>query len=105
VPAVELSVHPDDLAAGAAALRRTHAALRQASAEFAATALRLVPQLGAAAAASAQGGVTGAHEGTGMVADNIATFAQGLTAAAGYYAALDFQALGTVPVEARSRPR
>jgi hypothetical protein len=93
---MELSVRPDDLAASGVALRRAHAALSQASAELAAAALRLVPQLGAEAATSAQGSVTAAHAGAGLVADDIATFAQGLTAAAGYYAALDSHALGTV---------
>jgi hypothetical protein len=93
---VELSVRPDDLAASAAALRRAHAALTQASAEFVATALRLVPQLGAQAAASAQGTVAATERATGTVMDDLSTFARGLTAAAGYYAAVDSHALGRV---------
>jgi hypothetical protein len=90
----QLSVRPDDLATAAAALRRTHATLAQASAEFSATALRLLPQLGVHAAASAQATVSAADQGAQLVEPDIATFAGGLTAVATYYAALDSHALG-----------
>jgi hypothetical protein len=95
---VELSVRPDDLAAAASALRRSHAALAQASAEFVATALRLVPQLGAHAAASAESTLSAADHGAELVEADIATFADGLTAVATYYAALDSHALGRLTV-------
>jgi hypothetical protein len=91
---MELSVRPDDLAAAASALRRSHAALARAGAEFTSTALRLVPQLGAHAAASAQSTLSAADQGAALVEHDIATFADGLTAVAAYYTAIDSQALG-----------
>ena len=98
MPDVELSVRPDDLAAAATALRRAHAGLARAGDELTSSALRLVPQLGPHAAASAQSTLTAAANAGGLVQDDLATFAQGLTTAAAYYAALDSHALGRVTV-------
>ena len=95
---MELSVRPDDLADTAAALRRVHASLSQAGADFAATAARLVPQLGPHAALSAGASVSAADQGTALVEQDIATFADGLMTIATYYAALDAHALGRFTV-------
>lgn len=96
---MELSVRPDDLVAGATALRQAHAALDAARAEFTATAARLYPRLGPQAAETARVAMSAADQGCGLVEDDVASFAQGLTAAAAYYAAVDSHALGRLVVQ------
>jgi hypothetical protein len=91
---VELTVRPDDLAASAAALRRVHDDLAHACADFTAVALRLVPELGPQAADTARTTVVASGHAGESVVDDLATFAQGLTAAAAYYCAIDRHALG-----------
>jgi hypothetical protein len=98
VPAVELSVRPDDLAAGATALRQAHAVLTSARAEFESAALRLAPRLGVQASETARSTLSAAAQGAELVEDDLATFAQGLTAAASYYAAVDGHALGRLTI-------
>jgi hypothetical protein len=95
---MELSVRPDDLATGAAALRQAHAGLAAVCAEFASAALRLVPDLGAQATETARATLVAAEQAGSAVLDDLATFAQGLTAAAAYYAAVDGAALGRAGV-------
>jgi hypothetical protein len=92
--AMELSVRPDDLTTGAAALRQTHAGLAAACEEFTSAALRLVPDLGAQATETARATLAAADQAGSAVLDDLATFAQGVTAAAAYYAAVDATALG-----------
>ncbi len=94
---MQLSVRPDDLAASASALRRTHDDLAAACADFTAVALRLAPDLGPQAAETARTTVVASGHACASVQDDVATFAQGLTAAATYYAAVDRRALGRAP--------
>jgi hypothetical protein len=95
--AVQLTVRPDDLAASAAALRRAHDDLARACSEFSSVALRLVPELGPHAAETARTTVVASGHAGEAVQGDLATFAQGLTAAAAHYAAVDRQALGRAP--------
>ncbi len=95
---MELSVRPDDLASAATALRQAHALLSHAGDDLSSTGLQLVPQLGPHAAASAQATLVAADNAASLVEGDLAAFAQGLTAAATYYAALDSHALGRVTV-------
>ena len=84
---MELTVRPDDLATGAAALRRVHADLARACADFTSVSLRLVPELGPQAAETARATVVVSAHACAAAQDDLDTFAEGLTAAATYYAA------------------
>ncbi len=95
---MELTVRPDDLAGGAAALRAAAASLEQARVELSATAARLAPQLGPHAADVAGATLSVAMAGVELVEDDLASYGRGLMAAASYYAALDRHALGRVTV-------
>jgi hypothetical protein len=98
---MQLSVRPDDLAAAATALRRLHDMIARETQEFGDTAARLGTGLGPEAAESGRSVLlTAVHQADG-VADQVATFAQGLSAAAAYYASLDAHALGRVTVVRR----
>jgi Excreted virulence factor EspC, type VII ESX diderm len=93
---VDLTVRPDDLSTSAAALRRVHDNLARACADFSSVALRLVPDLGPHAVETARTTVMASGHACESVMDDLATFAQGLTAAAAYYSAIDRHALGRV---------
>ena len=93
---MELSVRPDDLTTAAAVLRRVHDELGRACDDFSSVAVRLVGALGPHAAETARSAVQTSAAAAGSVQDDLATFAQGLSAAAVYYAAVDGHALGRV---------
>src|SRR3954447_24350707 len=95
---MQLSVRPDDLAAGASALRGTATALESAHDEFAATAARLTPQLGPHAADIARSTLAIASGSVGLIEGDLASYSRGLMAVAAYYAALDAHALGPLRV-------
>ena len=98
---MQLTVRPDDLADTAAALRRLHDTMSRETAEFGDAGARLGTALGPQAAESGRATLLAAVHQAEQVADQVATFAQGLTAAAAYYAALDAHALGRVSVVRR----
>jgi len=89
---MELSVRPDDLATSAAALRRVHAELGRACDDFTSLGARLVPALGPHAAETARSAVQASAAATESVQGDLATFAQGLSAAAAHYSAVDASA-------------
>jgi hypothetical protein len=90
---VELFVRPDDLARAATALRQAHTTLAARCVEFETVARRLAAELGPQAGETAESSVVAAAQAGGCVEDDLATFAQGLTAAAAYYAAVDGEGL------------
>jgi len=98
---MQLSVRPDDLAAAATALRRLHDTIARETQEFGDVAGRLGTALGPQAVESARPVLLTAVHQADEVADQLATFAQGLTAAAACYASLDAHALGRVTVVRR----
>jgi hypothetical protein len=98
---MQLSVRPDDLAAAATALRQLHDTMARETAGFADVGARLGTALGPQAAETGRATLLEAVHGAEAVADQLATFARGLTAAAAYYASLDAHALGRVAVVRR----
>jgi hypothetical protein len=98
---MQLSVRPDDLAATATAVRHLHDTLVRETAELADVGARLGAGLGPQAAETGRSTLLEAVHGAETVADQLATFARGLTAAAAYYASLDAHALGRLTVVRR----
>lgn len=98
---MQLSVRPDDLVDAAAALRRLHDTMSHETSEFGEVGARLGTALGPQAAESGRATLLAAVHQADQIAEQVATFAQGLSAAAAYYASLDAHALGRVTVVRR----